>query len=240
MKISKLLATHHAILEQARLANLAQAYLTLRRLAERVRRARLHGFVQLRQPDIAEERFWASLTALEGSQSVLEEHFSDEELMEFADAVAFVRGTNATLSVQGSGAVAGTALANDATGIVGPWARYGTGTGTRYAAVSGGVVVGGVGTAAASAACAGMSPRNARWSAVALAGASMITLRTLVMRLLMTVLFTTVLLIVTPWLSAMCMPPPRPLPRTAALRSPSPAARSFRFWPAAWPRRPPP
>jgi len=42
---------------------------------------------------------------------------------------------------------------------------------------------------------------------VALAGASMITLRTLVMRLLMTVLFTTVLLIVTPWLSAMCMPP---------------------------------
>jgi len=95
MKISKLLATHHAILEQARLANLAQAYLTLRRLAERVRRARLHGLVQLRQPDIDEERFWASLTALEGSQSVLEEHFSDEELMEFADAVAFVRGTNA-------------------------------------------------------------------------------------------------------------------------------------------------
>ena len=95
MKISKLLATHHAILEQARLANLAQAYLTLRRLAERVRRARLHGLVQLRQPDIDEERFWASLTALEGSQSVLEEHFSDEELMEFADAAAFVRGTNA-------------------------------------------------------------------------------------------------------------------------------------------------
>lgn len=64
----------------------------------------------------------------------------------------FVRGTNATLSVQGSGSVAGTALANDATGIVGPWARYGAGTATRYAAVSGGVVVGGVGTAAASAA----------------------------------------------------------------------------------------
>ncbi len=95
MKISKLLDSHRAILQQARLANLAQAFLTLRRLAERVRRGRLGGPVHLRQPDAAEERFWASLTALEGSQSVLEEHFSDEELMEFADAVAYVRETNA-------------------------------------------------------------------------------------------------------------------------------------------------
>jgi hypothetical protein len=95
VKISKLLDSHRAILQQARLANLAQAFLTLRRFAERVRRARLSGLVQLRQPDAAEERFWASLTALEGSQSVIEEHFSDEELMEFADSVAFVRGTSA-------------------------------------------------------------------------------------------------------------------------------------------------
>jgi hypothetical protein len=92
MKISKLLATHHAILEQARLANLAEAYLTLHRVAERVRRGRLTGLVNLRQPDAAEGRLWASLTALEGNQSVLEEHFREEELMEFADAVAFARG----------------------------------------------------------------------------------------------------------------------------------------------------
>ena len=92
MKISKLLATHHVILEQARLANLAEACLTLRRVAERVTRARLCGLVNLRQPDAAAERLWASLTALEGNQSVLEEHFRDEELMEFADAVAFARG----------------------------------------------------------------------------------------------------------------------------------------------------
>jgi hypothetical protein len=92
MKISELLATHQALLEQTRLANLAQAYATLRRLAERVRRTGLNGLVNLRQPNAAEERFWASLTALEGSQSVIEEHFRDEELMEFADAVAFARG----------------------------------------------------------------------------------------------------------------------------------------------------
>ena len=95
MKISKLLDSHRVLLQQARLANLAQAFLTLRRLAERVRRGRLGGHVQLRQPDAAEDRFWASLTALEGSQSVLEEHFTDEELMEFADAVAYLRDTDA-------------------------------------------------------------------------------------------------------------------------------------------------
>lgn len=92
MKISKLIATHHAIIQQARLANLAQAYLTLRCCVERVRRANLCGLVNLRQPDAVEGRMWASLAALEGSQSVLEEHFCDEEIMEFADAVAFARG----------------------------------------------------------------------------------------------------------------------------------------------------
>jgi len=92
MKISKLIATHHAIIKQARLANLAQAYFTLRRCAERVHRARLSGLVNLRQPNASEGRLWATLTAQEGNQSVLEEHFCDEELMEFADAIAFVRG----------------------------------------------------------------------------------------------------------------------------------------------------
>jgi len=92
MKISKLLATHHALIKQARLANQAQAYSTLRRCAERVRRAQLCGLVNLRQPNADLGRLWASLTALEGNQAVLEEHFSDEELMEFADAVAFARG----------------------------------------------------------------------------------------------------------------------------------------------------
>jgi len=94
MKISKLIATHDSIIEQARLANLAQAYVTLRRYAERVQRARLSGLVNVRQPDADEGRLWASLTALEGKQSVLEEHFCEEELMEFADALAFVRQTS--------------------------------------------------------------------------------------------------------------------------------------------------
>jgi len=91
MKISKLIATHASIIEQARLANLAQAYVTLRCCAERIQRAQLFGLVNLRQPDASEGRLWATLTALEGHQSVLEEHFGEEELMDFADAIAFVR-----------------------------------------------------------------------------------------------------------------------------------------------------
>ena len=94
MKISKLIATHHAIINQARLANLAQAYFTLRRCAERVQRARLSGLVNLRQPNAGDGRLWATLAALEGNQSVLDEHLCDEDVMEFADAVAFVRGTS--------------------------------------------------------------------------------------------------------------------------------------------------
>jgi len=94
MKISKLIATHDSIIEQARLANLAQAYVTLRRCAECVRQAQLFGLVNLRQPDADEGRLWASLTALEGNQSVIEEHFSEEELMELADAVAYLRSTS--------------------------------------------------------------------------------------------------------------------------------------------------
>ena len=40
-------------------------------------------------PDAANDRYWAALTALEGNQSVIEEHFSDEDIMDLADAVAF-------------------------------------------------------------------------------------------------------------------------------------------------------
>jgi hypothetical protein len=90
MKLSQLLATRKTLIRQAHLANLAHAYLTLTRLARRVAAARLHGLVQLRQAGgDQEEPHWASLTALEGNQSVIEEHFSDEDLMALADAIAY-------------------------------------------------------------------------------------------------------------------------------------------------------
>jgi hypothetical protein len=89
MKLSKLLAHRQAVLRQAQLANLAYAFATLECFAARIALANLHGLVKLCPADPAEERFWASLRALEGNQSVLEEHFADHELIEFADAMAY-------------------------------------------------------------------------------------------------------------------------------------------------------
>ena len=93
MKLSQLLATRKTIIHQANLANLAYAYVTLTRLADRVAAARLHGLVRLRQAGgDQEEPHWASLAALEGNQSVIEEHFDDDDLMALADAIAYAVG----------------------------------------------------------------------------------------------------------------------------------------------------
>jgi len=62
------------------------------------------------------------------------------------------RSAGSTLSIvnSGAGSVTSSTLSNDATGIVGPWATYGTGASTRYATVSGGVVSGYTGGTTAS------------------------------------------------------------------------------------------
>jgi hypothetical protein len=88
MNLSKLLASRESILARARLANVAFAYVTLNQLAAVVRRGQISGFVRLQQLDEKEERYWATLTALSGSQSVLDEHFSDDDVAAMADAVA--------------------------------------------------------------------------------------------------------------------------------------------------------
>jgi len=93
MNLSHLLATRQSLLEQARLANTAFAYVTLKRLADVVQRARLGGPVRLRQPNESEEHYWATLEPMLGSQSVIDEQFSDEDIADMADAVAFVLGT---------------------------------------------------------------------------------------------------------------------------------------------------
>ena len=95
MKLSNILAQRQALLRQARLANLAFAYQTLGRFAERIDRSRLGGGVCLKQAAPDAERYWASLTALEGSQSVIEEHFTDEDIMDLADVISFVTGNEA-------------------------------------------------------------------------------------------------------------------------------------------------
>jgi hypothetical protein len=94
MKLSSLLAQRRTLLLQARLANLAFAHERLSEFAARIARARLVGEVRLQQAAPDAERFWASLTALSGHQSVIEEHFTDADLMDLADVIAFATGEN--------------------------------------------------------------------------------------------------------------------------------------------------
>jgi hypothetical protein len=97
-KLSTLLAQRQALLRRARLANLAFAFHTLSAFVHRIARAQLTGRVSLRHAAPDAERYWASLTALDGNQSVIEEHFADEDLMDLADVVAFITG-NETLDI---------------------------------------------------------------------------------------------------------------------------------------------
>jgi|GEM_PF-2960423 len=93
----------------------------------------------------------------------------------------FTRQYGASVSVRGAGTVSSTALSNDATGIIGPWARHGTGTSTRYATVSGGNVVGYTGGTSVTAAGVTDTTGTANYDVTATgtlgAGASFNTLR---------------------------------------------------------------
>ena len=93
MNLSTLLALRDHLNEQARLANTAYAYATLKRFAHVIRRANLAGRVLLQQPNEQEERYWAALTPLEGSPAVIEEHFSDDDVTALADAVGYATGS---------------------------------------------------------------------------------------------------------------------------------------------------
>ena len=53
----------------------------------------------------------------------------------------FTRPAGSSIGFVNSGTVASSTLTNDATGMIGPWARTGAGTSIRYATVSGGAVV---------------------------------------------------------------------------------------------------
>lgn len=92
MKLSHLLSQRPALLQQVRLANLAFDYAKLSEFAGRIARAQLRGKINLKQASSDTDECWASLTALEGNQSVIEEHFTDEDLMDLADAIAFTTG----------------------------------------------------------------------------------------------------------------------------------------------------
>ena len=103
MKFNELLDGRENLQRQAALANLAFAYETLREFAERIARAQLKGEVTLKSADPDADRYWATLTANRGPQSVIEEHFTEEDLTDFADAISFSTGHDdfeATFSIE--------------------------------------------------------------------------------------------------------------------------------------------
>lgn len=92
MKLSFLLAQRQALLRQARLAHLAHAYDRLDDFARRVARARLRGEVHLQASAPESGNYHASLTALQGAQSVVEEHFTENDIIDLASVITDVTG----------------------------------------------------------------------------------------------------------------------------------------------------
>lgn len=92
MKLSTLLSQRPALLQQVRLANVAFAYHTLSVFAGRVAQARLQGTAILRQANPDEGQYAATLTVPTSRQSVVDEHFTEDDLMGVADVFAFVLG----------------------------------------------------------------------------------------------------------------------------------------------------
>lgn len=91
MKLSALLASRSSILRQAALAHGAAAWATLQNLSARIARNRLAGVVRLRRdiPGPRDPDAWPSLTSDTIRASVLEEHFSDEDVFALAEALAY-------------------------------------------------------------------------------------------------------------------------------------------------------
>lgn len=89
MNIRHLLRQRTTLLRQAHLANVAYAHERLGEYGRRIARARLRGLVTLRPA--GGELPWPELVPLDGSPAVLAEHFLDEDVLELADLLAFVR-----------------------------------------------------------------------------------------------------------------------------------------------------
>ena len=95
MKLSQLLVQREVLLRQARLSNLAYAYSQLGQLVARLSQAQLRGLVRLQQGELALDRACPALTAVSGNQSVIEEHFTDENILDLASFISFITGETA-------------------------------------------------------------------------------------------------------------------------------------------------
>ncbi|MBA4137291.1 MAG: hypothetical protein C0518_08250 [Opitutus sp.] len=90
MNFQKLLQQRDALLRQARLANVAFAYQRLRDFADRLERAGIAGALSVHPANPEADRFMPTLVAHASHQSVIDEHFLDEDVADLADILRFL------------------------------------------------------------------------------------------------------------------------------------------------------
>ncbi|HRE84460.1 MAG TPA: hypothetical protein PLN52_25685 [Opitutaceae bacterium] len=89
MKLNHLLQQRSLLLRQTRLANVAFVFTELGRFADRIARGQLRGQTTVYLADPDAQRAWPTWVAEEGSQSVLDEHFVDQDILDLADLLIF-------------------------------------------------------------------------------------------------------------------------------------------------------
>lgn len=89
MNLSTLLANRQALLKKAQLANKAYWFSVLDQLGRRAAAANLNVRVKLLAANPDEDRCDATLIALDRAQSLIEEHFTDKDILLMADGIAF-------------------------------------------------------------------------------------------------------------------------------------------------------
>ncbi len=98
MKFDDLLNYRDELVRHARLANVAYAYQWLTDFSARVAQSGLRGEVMLRAADAEGNPRKPRLHAVDFNQSVVQEHFLDEEIAELSDVLAFAH--NGSLIVE--------------------------------------------------------------------------------------------------------------------------------------------
>ena len=89
MKLSALIASRSKLARQAVLAHTAEAWSTLHFFATRIAAHGLRGPVRVTQASPDEGAPWAQLSSEMLRPSVLAEHFTEEEVFDLAQALAF-------------------------------------------------------------------------------------------------------------------------------------------------------
>ena len=100
MKFDDLLNHHKELLQAARIAHLAYAYHQVGTFAGRIASTGLRGEVVLLGPDPKEKRPLAILHAVGFNQSVIEEHFLQDEIIELHAVLAYVHEAKAIIEMR--------------------------------------------------------------------------------------------------------------------------------------------